>query len=44
MALIAAAVIAIVMDELWIVLAVAAVVVLVLLALRALIDGDSWWN
>jgi Flp pilus assembly protein TadB len=43
-ALVIAAVIAIVMEELWIVLAVAAAVLFVGLALKALIDGDWWWN
>ena len=34
----------VVMAELWIVLVVAAAVVFVVLAMRALSEGDWWWN
>ena len=44
MALIAATVIAILMEELWIVLAVAVVVVMVGVAFAAFVNGDWWWN
>jgi hypothetical protein len=44
MVLVADAVIAILMEELWIVLAVAVVVVTVGVALAAFVNGDWWWN
>jgi hypothetical protein len=44
MVLVAAIVIAIVMEELWIVLAAVAVVVFAAFVIWSFLNGDSWWN
>jgi hypothetical protein len=42
--LLAAAVIAIVIEEVWIVLAVVAGAALAAFAIWSFLNGDSWWN
>jgi hypothetical protein len=44
MALVAVAVIAILMEDLWIVLAAVAFVAVVAFALASVLNGNSWWN